>query len=306
MYTRALVPYATRAVQSGQYGRAARVIGMAYRRYAFRKKVAKRTIRGAITAYKAARTIGKGVRWYMKQKGTRRIKGSTAPGPAQDLYNDDDLPLGRQWITPINLPIRSADNPNSRRNNNIHMSGIKYCFTFNTLNFGNAKNLDVHFALVQLKGSPLAEGEWNIGDIRDKIQRHFFRERTPSVTDPDVKVRPFNPATALNPGYDFGKSCLSLATDAFTVIFHKKFPLYTRYTQGNVEGGKPYMAKREAYIKINKEFSFANNADVLGRNPLVFVVWCNTQLRDQWPNPYPEEINFLHIENRITTYWRNT
>lgn len=315
---RAIVPYATRAVTSGKYGRAARLIGMAYRRYAFRKRVATRTIRGALTAYRAARTIGSGVRWYMKQKGTRisrgvsRPRGNNAPTPAIDFYGATGHPLGRLYIDPVNFPIRDATQPNTRRNNTLMVSGIKYCHVFYTpiptsAGVLDPKNLDVHFALVQIKGQPQVPGSWDSTTIYNKIADHMFRERSSSVTDVDSRVRPFNNATSTNQNFDFGKSCLSLAPESFSVIFHKQFPLYRRYLgNGIAEGNKPHMRKIAGYLKVKKNITFPNNQDIYGTSPFVFLTWCNTLTRDEWPPTYAIADEYLKQEQRRCIYWHNT
>lgn len=303
----AIVPYAARAVSTRSYARAARTIQMAARRYQSRKRIAKRIVRGAITGYKAARKIQSAFRSFKLRKS---IRGATVHTPATDLFAETNLNLGILFTPAVRLSFRSAELPNERRSNTSFVSGIRYCYVFNSRLPPDNKNLDVHFAMVQVRHRNQAvDGTmqaWDSVALNAFLKASFFREASNSLADGDIRTRPFNEANATTfPNYDFGKTCLSLAPERFTVLFHKRFPLLARYANGLSEGGRAtHMRREEGYVKINKTINFMNNEDTYGDYPIVPVIWCNSLTRDEWPT-WTIGKEYMHVEFRHKVYWRN-
>lgn len=308
----AIVPYVARRYMTRgvikPYNAAASQIQMAFRRSKFSKRAYQRRIVSSFVNNRwarsaAARTIQRGFKKFkFRPRGDR-----TTTRANDDIFLYVQQP-GILRIDPVILVIRSSDLPNTRRNNTIKLSGIKYCYNFNTIQntveTQNA-NLDVHFAMLQMKGGVPTAGAWSNAVIVSTVEQNFFRQRTEDNLDADVRVRPFNNYVA-GSQYDFGKSCLSLAPDKFSVLFHKKFPLYARDTLSKLPlGGRPYMKRCEGYMKINKLINFANNTDNLGTNPFVFVTWCNALTRDNHATPFAL-YNALNVDLRTQVYFHDT
>jgi hypothetical protein len=299
---RVVYPYATR-------------IGMAFRRYALKKRVARRVFRKVArrVAYGTGAAAGAAAVIQRRFRKSRKFSVKSDKVPTTKV-TDIQIPDGQTTVGilntyPVPISARSGDRPNERRNNQIWLSGIKYCWVFNTLKQALNQpsiNLDVHFACVQITGSPAVTGQWGNNEILLKIQDQFFRERTSNTGDPDQRTRQFNQATD-GSAYDFLKTCGSLASDDFTVLFHKSFPLYARYNTTQIpEGGKTYRRKIEGYMKINKKFSFFNNTSQVGIHPIVFIYWCNPLTRDEWPTAYTVNPNrYLATESRIQVYFKD-
>lgn len=300
-------------------GKYATRIAMAYRQRLVRRSIAGRAFRnnvirrrwrvgGATGAAAAAAAI---IQRRFRKSRKFKVKSDKIPTTkVTDQFIPDSITtLGTLNQNVVVIANRSGDRPNERRNNQIWLSGIKYCYVFNTLKQGlnaPAMNLDVHFACVQLTGSPSVTGQWGANEILNKIQDQFFRERTSNPADPDQRTRQFNQALD-GSNYDFMKTCGSLASDDFTVLFHKTFPLYARYNTTQIpEGGKTYRRKFESYMKINKKFSFFNNTSTTGVHPIVFLYWCNPLTRDEWPTPFAVNPNrYLAIEARLQIYFKD-
>jgi len=309
----AIVPYVARRYMTRgvikPYNAAASQIQMAFRRSKFNKRAFQRRIVSSFVNNRwvrsaAARTIQRG---YKKFKFKPR--GNTATTRANDDLLNFTLQPGILRVDPVQLVARSSDAPNNRRNNAIFLSGIKYCYHFNinkTASDVTNQNLDVHFAMLQMKGGLGTQGGWNTPAIVTMVRDNFFRERNDSSIDVDVRVRPFFDYVA-GSQYDFGKTCLSLAPDKFNVLFHKKFPLYARTADPASIipiGGKPYMKRVEGYMKIKKRINFHQNTDILGENPFVFVTWCNGLCRDNHPIPFAL-YTAMNVDSRLQVYFHD-
>lgn len=307
----AIVPYVARRYMTRgvikPYNAAASKIQMAFRRSrfnnrAFQRRVASSFITNRWVRSAAARTIQRGFR-----KFKFRPRGDGATTRANDDLFNLSIQIGNVRIDPIVIVSRNSEAPNTRRNNTVFLSGIKYCYHFNvaqTASEATNQNLDVHFAMIQLKGGLPTEGAWNNANMVTLIQNNFFRERVENTTDQDVRVRPFNNYVA-GSTYDFGKSCLSLAPDKFNVLFHKKFPLYARDALTKLPlGGRPYMKRVEGYYKIKKRINFYNNVDNFGTHPFVMLIWCNALTRDGHLNPFAL-YTALNVDARLQIYFHD-
>lgn len=307
----AIVPYVARRYMTRgvikPYNAAASQIQMAFRRSKFNKRAFQRRIVSSFVNNRwvrsaAARTI---------QRGFRKFKFRPRGDRTTTRANDDLLTYTQQTgqlrVDPIIIVVRSSDAPNTRRNNSVRLSGIKYCYHFNTIQTAadaTNQNLDVHFAMLQMKGGVPTAGAWSNAVIVSTIQDNFFRVRGEDPNDADVRVRPFNNYVA-GSQYDFGKSCYSLAPEKFSVLFHKKFPLYARNAVDRLPiGGRPFMKRVEGYMKINKLINFATNTDNLGTNPFVFVTWCNALTRDNHPNPFAL-YTAMNVDLRTQVYFHD-
>ena len=211
--------------------------------------------------------------------------------------------------------------PDKRQHQTIHLTGIRYCFVFNHNTRGDQSTstsvppfglnvpVDVHFACVQLKGSPTTEVGWlTNANIQTYLQSNFFRRQDGNQAegaevDPDARTIPFTQYATGDP-FDFNKSCLPLATEKMNILFHKKFPLFPRYNTGDSES-KPWMRRHEGYIKINKSFSFYRSSDTIGRQPIVFLVWYNFLTRSDWYAPINVVNQYVSHDWRTKAYFRD-
>jgi len=307
-----------------RYGRAATRIGMAYRRYRTRYNVARRVVRGGMMAANAATKIQRAFRKSSLRKAIRgwgagrRVRSARQQANGQEVINAPSgtpTNIGQLNIRLLELAKFGTTEPNRRRSNRIHISGIKYCWQFHNMLRPLSTpplpgmSLDVHFAAVQLRGSSNS-GNWTSAEALAHISPFFFREFSQVTADNDTRSRAFNNYVT-GSEYDFGKSCLSLATERMTVLFHKKFPLFARYGTsddgiGLSEQGHWYR-KVEGYMKLNKTFSFASNTDTVGTYPIVWIWWCNPLTSDNMPTvaqAFPN-IDRLNQNSRTVVYWKS-
>lgn len=225
-------------------------------------------------------------RWYrkrrnkkMRHKMYRRTDKTSAqrgkahqngiPGGANDTFGLGQLQISRNM--PYPPQATAVSQMNLRKNNTIYMKGFKICRTFyvqraglGTLN--NAAQVEIHWALVQMKMSGRADSF---------IKLNFFRDNTATTT----RSRDFNDYGATDP-WSAEFNCLPLNPgNDFNIITHQKRVLQPVSDVTNART----TWKIEKYYPLKKHVKFLED-DGQPEQQIIELYWANTVSSQDFPS----------------------
>lgn len=257
--------------------------GPAYKRARYAYSMAKKYYP---RAQKAARKIGRAYRKYRKYRSRFSKAGlGRSPGTATSKRNTPiNFTTPVQYDTKtlyttnlINMPHSGSNDINTRQRNIVNVRGIKLC-----MEVQNLQEVPIYLNVAVLSNKQGANVQTT----------DFFRG------DGVQRAQDFT-ATTIN-GLEY--HCRPINIDKYHCWWHRRYRLNAlAQTNADAENGKTYF-NIDKYIKINRQFQFLNNADVIPENNAPQLVWwCSVFMSS---DVTPVLTNAIQMTQRGIVYYR--
>ncbi|QSX73071.1 capsid protein [Delphin virus 2] len=200
------------------------------------------------------------------QRNNSKVHQSGVPGGTNTLFGLGALQLTETIPYPPQASVVTAEN--QRKNQSIYVKGFKICRTFRNLLTQVGQEIEVHWALIQLKAPSLTTP----GTLESDVRVAFFRDNSASSS----RTRDFTDYISTDP-WSAEFNCLPMAPgNDFNILTHQKRVLAQQNLNSLAFGTRSSNTwKIERYYPYKKWIKFTGDNGFPDR-PIYEVYWCNT------------------------------